>query len=597
VVGNWWQRLREALAYPRAPWVIAALAVLLLAPALGNGLVLDDFYHREVATHGTGYIGELRAPLDMFNFFPEEMRAPGLHNGLWPWWSSLEQIGFWRPLASATHWLDYQLPVAWMWLAHLHSLLWYALLVLAVGWLFRKTLTPAWVAGLATLLYGLDGGHALPASWLASRNMVLATLFGVLSIGWYVRAEAEHYRPGRWLSPLALALALLSAEFGVSALGYVLAYAVVMVPGDWRRRARSVLPHLAVVVMWQVYYLSAGYGVKNAGLYTHPVQDPVLFGIALLQRGPILLLTSLTLPFADGWLIAPPAWGWTLALLSLLALAGLLWVMRPQLREPTQRWYALGALLAVVPCCTTFPNGRLLMFVGLGAVVLLARLVERMVDGLMTSRAARGLTWALLVRHTLLAAVMLPGLATAPQIFDEVLNLGERSLPRDEAFARQTAVIVNTPHPFLSNIGPVLRRIEPSRGPAPLLVRTLGSTVRAVRVTRIDEHTIEIHAEGGFIQGRLFEIEWNPHDRRGVGFHRDLGDMLVTVMAATADGHPETVRVRFEKRLEDPSLRWVTWRTSGFLAFELPAVGASVTIEAIDALAMMKDASEAAERR
>jgi hypothetical protein len=143
----------------------------------------------------------------------------------------------------------------------------------------------------------------------------------------------------------------------------------------------------------------------------------------------------------------------------------------------------------------------------------------------------------------------------------------------------------------------VLRRIEPSRGPAPLLVRTLGSTVRAVRVTRIDEHTIEIHAEGGFIQGRLFEIEWNPHDRRGVGFHRDLGDMLVTVMAATADGHPETVRVRFEKRLEDPSLRWVTWRTSGFLAFELPAVGASVTIEAIDALAMMKDASEAAERR
>ncbi len=103
--------------------------------------------------------------------------------GALPWWSAPElKFVFLRPLSTSTHRLDYRLWPDSAILMHLHSLLWLVLLVWAAGRLYRKLLAPAWVAGLATILFALDDSHGYPAAWLANCNAIVSSALGVLAL-------------------------------------------------------------------------------------------------------------------------------------------------------------------------------------------------------------------------------------------------------------------------------------------------------------------------------------------------------------------------------------------------------------------------------
>ena len=119
---------------------------------------------------------------------------------------------------------------------HLESVVLYGVLVLVLARLYRRFFT-APVAMLATLLFALDETHAFPVGWLANRNALFATIFGVLAIHAHDRWRRDGWRAGAWLGPLAFAAALLSAEFGLCALGYLVAYAWFLDPSPrWGRR-------------------------------------------------------------------------------------------------------------------------------------------------------------------------------------------------------------------------------------------------------------------------------------------------------------------------------------------------------------------------
>ncbi len=79
---------------------------------------------------------------------------------------------------------------------HLHSLLWLGALVVAAALLYRRILGPTWVAGLAALLYAVDDAHAAPAAYIANRNALIATCFGVLCLLCFARSRQEGWRPG-----------------------------------------------------------------------------------------------------------------------------------------------------------------------------------------------------------------------------------------------------------------------------------------------------------------------------------------------------------------------------------------------------------------
>ena len=85
----------------------------------------------------------------------------------------------------------------------------------------------AWVAGLATLLFTVQDTHNMSISWLANRNALIAFCFGVLSVEYHIRWRQQSSRKDLIFSIILLILGLVSAEAGLCAGGYIVAWSMV----------------------------------------------------------------------------------------------------------------------------------------------------------------------------------------------------------------------------------------------------------------------------------------------------------------------------------------------------------------------------------
>ncbi len=240
-------------------------------------------------------------------------------------------------------------------------------------------------AGLAGLLYAVDHAHGFAASWLSNRNILLATLCGVLALGAHARWRREGWRAGALLAPLLLLLALLSAEAAVAVLAYWLTYTIFVERGRWLSRALSLVPAAGVTLAWRVVYRAGGYGAWGTS-YLDPLREPLPFVRAVGQRAPLLLLGQWLLPpveYITFFELNAARLAWIAAV---LLMAGLVWVFWPLLRRSaTARFWGGGMALALVPACATLPANRLLFFVGLGGMGLLA---EFLTSGPMRNKTA-----------------------------------------------------------------------------------------------------------------------------------------------------------------------------------------------------------------
>src|SRR3984957_2260511 len=287
--------IRERLARPRASWELAGLVLVLLLPTVWSGLAFDDLFQR---LRVEGKLGSLVGRFDVFDFVSRSpaQRARFEELGVYPWWIGPHtQVSYWRPLAALTHVVDYSLWPRAAWLMHLENLAWYAALVLTCAALYRRFIAVPWVAGFATAYYAFDHAHAYPAAWVANRNALMSTLFGVLSL-----LAHDRWRTGRRLWPGVLAwgafaLALLSAEAGLAIAGYTMAYAVCIETGEAqgatrgvRSRVLSLVPYGLIVVAWRLAYRALGHGAMGSGANIDPLLDGGAFLMHSLQSGPLL---------------------------------------------------------------------------------------------------------------------------------------------------------------------------------------------------------------------------------------------------------------------------------------------------------------------
>ena len=556
--------LRDQLTRPGLGWRLAVLAMLLTLPSLWNGLVLDDLWHRRMILEGKTPFGVHVQPLDLFAFFPDrpDVRREMLEFGIWPWWGiERVHVEFFRPVTALTLRLDYLLWPNWPALMHLQSLLWYGALVVAVAALLRRFLPPA-EAGLGALFYAVCDGHALAVSWLASRSALVAAFFAVLAIGCHDRWRRDGWRSGAWLGPLCFALALCSGELAVGALGYFVAHA-------WfldRRRFRSLVPYVVIVVVWQVAYRAMGYGASGPGIYSDPVREPLRFAMDLAVRIPVLLFSQLIAPFADGWPFMTRTLGyWAAAGAAVVVLFLLVATRTHWSSDSSVSFLVVGSLLALVPVAAVVPSDRVLTLVSVGALGALAACILR---------APRSrIAWALLLRHAVLAALLLPPRTLFPKLFNASMARVVRTAPDDAALASETLVIVNAPHFFFAMI-PLLR--AEMGGTVPARQRCLGTTTREVIVERRAEHELVLRVDGGYLDRPGDELTWSPLEPRPAGFTVALSDMRFEVARATSDGRPEEVHVHFGH--SPRRLRWIVWDVDGYREMDLPSVGQEVRL-------------------
>ena len=362
------------------PLAAAAISMLLSLPALRVGWVGDDYWHRYVldAEGDFGELGILESDsfMHLFSFLDGDpvRNAKLIETGVCPWWMSLNVKGsFWRPLTGVSHLLDYRLWPKSAELMHLHSLLWGAALVVAVGLLHRRFTGPTWIAGLATLLYAIDDARGTPVGFLANRNALLAGTFGVLCILAHDQWRRRQWRPGAVIAPILLACSLLSKEAGVATVAYLFAHAICLDRGTTLQRIRILLPYAVVVIAWRIAWSALDFGFAGAELYVDPLARPLMFLYRCVERFPVLLFGQWGL-LSDVALVLSGRAALIWWLVAVLALALIAWLVSRTISwDQTTKFWGLGMLLSVIPICTTFPSDRLLTFVGIGATPLLVR--------------------------------------------------------------------------------------------------------------------------------------------------------------------------------------------------------------------------------
>lgn len=573
----------------------------LAAPSITTGLSADDWLQSMIARGVHPIAGLPQSRFDLFSFVGH---APGntltqMNVGILPWWTDPEvKLAFWRPLSALTHVLDW---AAWPGSPasmHVHSLLWFALALGAVAAFYRRFFVAfgdarasgdpadpgaprapqlAWASGLATLLYAVDDAHGPALGWIANRNAMVAVAAAMPVLLAHDRWRRHGWRAGAWAAPACLAVALGAGESALAVAAYLAAYALCLDRAPWKVSVRSLLPYLAVVVVWRIVYHALGFGTAYSGVYVDPGAEPIAFLRVLPSRAAFLLAAQLAGPWSDFaalWSFVSPhaernALGIAAAVVALFAA-----LFAPLCRrDRLARFFAVGALGAVIPVASTFPADRLLWFVGVGAMGLVARWLE------LRPRAGWAtLVAALIVAIHLVAAPPLLALRARSMVtVSRPILRADQTVPPSKTLGSGMLVLVNPPSDLFAAYIVILRA---SRGEPLPITRWLATGTTDVAVTRLDERTLDVRPTDGFIpfvSERMLRRLDRPFCR---GQRIALAGVEVTVVEVTADGRPAEIRARFDRALEDPSLRWLAWRKSGFSPWTPPPLGSRVVLPA-----------------
>jgi hypothetical protein len=604
------EKLIEVLGHRRVPLAVTIVAVLLCISSLQLGLQIDDYMLSLFFSDPPIDPEWSRSPARAFAFLDgdEERNLEHIKNGRIPWWSHPGiKAAFLRPVTGVTHWIDFRLWPDRPWLMHLHSLLWFAGAVFAASVLYRRLLLPAWTAGLAGLLFAVDNAHGLPAMWLANRNASIGVFFGLLALIAHDRWRRESWRPGAWVAPLALLLALLGGEIALAAGGYLFSYALFLDTGNRWRRIASLLPAAGIGLSWWVIYRALDFGAGGSSVYIDPGANPIGFVQVVIERAPILFFGQWALPSGLFVMLSERAADilWLVAV-GLVVAIGLL--VSPLLkRDRTARFFTLGMVLSLLPACAAFPDDRLLFFVGVGGMGLLSQFVAAVLQRepwLPPSPFQRlpfhVAFWALVVIHLVVAPL---GLATTTlnlKTFGAFFERSAGSLPSDPAVTEQTILIVNTPSVFISTYGPLMQALDGHLVPNRTLV--LGSSIYPTTISRPGPNTLTIRPDGGFLASpgspapghettlgafhpgyfhQMLDTLYRDDTPFRVGQRIELGDAIVEIVEVTNDRRPAEVSFHFDSELEDPSLRWLQWHQSIYIPFNPPPVGETVVLPAV----------------
>ncbi len=572
--------LRSLASHRSAPLLLGLLSAALLAPALFSGFQLDDHFQR------FRLLGLGEPAIDLFVFYdgdPDTNRAQ-MESGHLPWWShpTLRHANL-RYLSVLSMQLDYLLWPDSPLLMHFHSLIWLALLIGMALVLYRRCL-PMWPAAIAGLLYALDDAHALPTAYLANRNALIATFFGLACLYCHARQRQDKWHRGVWLSPLCLALALSAGELAISTVAFLGSFALTLDRGTLLERVRALIPNAIVSIAWFAVHRMGGFGSEGSGVYIDPFREPIGFLQITTDRAAALLLGQWT-PFPSDWasvieLGTSAAQPLRIAALITVALLALLFTGTLR-RDPACRFFLLGSLVSLAPVCAVTPQNRLLFFVGFGAMGMIGCLARDLTERSAaqpapSSRLVRTGFAALLILHLVLAPALAYFFLAMQNDAARRMEAASSSVP-DQNLEGKTLVLLNPPDSIYSVMSIPMMRMNDGRE-RPIAVRALAHGGSAMKVLRETATTLHVTLEEGLFPdpfSRYFRSQDAPFT---VGDRVNLDGLRVEVLGLDASGDPHSLRFQFSKALDDPSLLLMAWNGAVYEQWMPPAIGETQSI-------------------
>lgn len=560
-------RLLMFLTRPYIFTGILLLTALLTSTALFTKLQGDDFYHQALLqTPDMALAPDDHSLFGLFTFLDGDpiRTAKMIERGYVAWWTDLEsKTKFWRPVSEVTHWIDFQLwpdsPV----LMHAHSIAWFLLLLIVLSTFYKRFLAPS-IAMLALLLYAIDADHGLTISWISNRNAIIATTFGLLALVFHDKWRRENVHCGRWLGPLFLIIALLSAEFAIGMGAYLLAYTLFIDDKPWANRLIAMLPYGLVTIVWRLIYNSLGYGSHASSIYFDPGSHFFEFLSMAVQRFPVLLAGQLGFfpPDIFTTLHGPAALLYLLLAMTFILLIAI-FAVPIILRNPQARFLASGMLLSIIPVCAPAPSSRVLLFVGIGAMGLIALIIAEWLESARpVSRLKRYAknTWLsiVFVTHLIIAPLLLPLVCWAPVLLlAESINNIAYDLPLNANDKDKTLIFINPPIAHGATIIPLMR--ERAGLVNAKTIYLLASNTEQLQVRRIDDHSLNLSSVQGIYHPAADEVNLDANIGFEANQQRTFDGMKVYINAVTKDRRPQDINVIFNRPLNHEDYIFLMW--------------------------------------
>jgi hypothetical protein len=578
--------------------LLVVLGLALVAPSLSTRLVLDDYTLLLCQRDPSELEGFPYRPFDMFRMHASEAenRARMGVGALLPWWTDEHLLlTALRPISSATHVVDFRLWPTSPVFMQLHTLGWYALLLVVVSRVYRRLSGSDVTSGLALFLYVIDDTHGPTLSWIANRNAIIAAALGMLALIAHDRWRREGWRFGPFVAPIVLLLAVLSCEVALGVVGYLVAYALFVDGAPVRSRVGSMLPYLVTIGGWAFTYRALGYGAHGSDVYHDPIHEPFAFAVSAGRNASLLLMGQFSVPGSDLWAFARSADAGIVAAMAVVTVATGIAVIWPFFRrDPKARFWVTGMLLALVPIGAAIPGDRLLMLVSVGAMGLLAHVFVALIEGRAPLPKSRILAGAMLIpifavalRRVALAPLLLPLRSRTMEMLGRIVDKAEASIPMSPEVRDKHVILISTPTTLLASYVQVMRAAR--RTPRPSRLRWLTAGSDAVTAYRVSDRALRVRPDGGYfadLPERLYRGPGRPLHR---GDAVDLGDMVAEVVEVTADGRPWEIEFRFQAPLESSSYVWLQWKGDRYAPWSPPALGERSTLPGVELMKLMAE--------
>ncbi len=563
-------------------WVLGLLVAL---PTLAVGFFADD----------QGFIAALRSPhappfWDLFRFSsgrPEAVRAL-VESGHLPWWTSPEfKLHLLRPLAGALFALDARFfHEAWGY--HLHSLAWYAVWLVALGYLYRRAL-PGSSSTIAWVVFAFSDAHLEAYGWPSARHVLIGAVPSALGLIAMLKAS-EGWRPGRWLTPLAFAIGLAGSEVALGGLAFWTMFQLFgIAPVDgrsrtWSERITGAMLPSGMGCVYLGIYRAFDFGARGGSAYHDPISEPLPFFRAAVLRIPTLLGDSLVGVPAE---VSVRTDGTVLAWIGIGAVAffGLLlwlcWGALSEVERRALRWLVPGALATTLMGASGFPSGRVMFLPDVGFAALIGVLLRagfvKLAEG--TKHAApRG------VRIAGALVLLLVHVVIAP-LHTVITSLHLRRLARESERAARTAELgdANGEQIFLVASDPLifmyLRGILSEEKPGSIgCWAVLSAASSSHRLTRTGTQTLSLESlERPLLEGAFETIFRATNRPLAVGDQVQQCGATLQV-AEVHDGKPVRIDVDFHGSLDAPKVSLMAWQQGRLRRIKLPPVGGSTDL-------------------
>lgn len=602
-----------SLSYRRGLLIVLLVALLTHLPGPFSQLSSDDFmiranvagdeilFNRGV-TMADPSLSFWQQISNGFHFFSPDSGTTDFYQqyGNLPWWSSEDaKMTPWRPISAATHWVDMRIaPDSFAFQAS-HTLVYILLMVTMAYRLYLRLSPPVSVAMLAGLFLAADIGHQISFSWIAARNVFIATALGCYALEQFLVWRQAHNAWAFVRSFIVFLAALLTAENSISLLAYFGAYLLLMERASLLRKAALLAPYLALVLVWRIIYNWLGFGADEIGLYQDPGNDLTGFLESLFVALPLILAGLIT--SVDGVLSAlrPELWGWV-SLGALFVVLLCLPLIRNLLqRSATARFILLGSVLAAVPACAQISAGvRGGVFASLGFYWLLAVWIHQLLFERPTG-LRRVVAGSVLCLHLFLPA--LAGFLVTSTLFPVHYTGNGQFSSVSNSYAQSevgpSLVVVNSPSTNNEYYLPFEWHFK--YGVIPQSLNLLAPGLVTLDVKRLSLREFEVSAPMGlplhnqhdvkslngsypsmssvFGAQMLRGLVTSPENRLKVGDRRYTGDMSITVLAMNED-RPSRLKIEwFENSLADDMVwQYYDWQQRQFKQMKPPAIGQTI---------------------